>query len=72
MNNPVPKYPITSLILDFRELKRAHTGLYLAEQLCTVLKEYDIEEKVCRLHFSVHLNAYNYIGFKHSDRQRLK
>lgn len=44
---------IVSFILDFIKLTRAHTGVYLAQQLTTCLKEYGIEDKVC--HYVFHL-----------------
>jgi hypothetical protein len=43
----VKRAPITSLILDFVKLEKAHTGEYLAEQVYNVLKEFGIELKVC-------------------------
>jgi hypothetical protein len=42
----VAKTPISSIILDFAELTQAHTGEYLAEKLCNILKDYGIEKKV--------------------------
>jgi hypothetical protein len=44
--NRVERAPITSLILDFVKLEKAHTGEYLAEQVYKVLKDFGIELKV--------------------------
>lgn len=38
---------MVSFILDFIKLTKAHTGVYLAQQLTECLKEYGIQDKVC-------------------------
>jgi hypothetical protein len=66
--------PIKTIILDFIELKKAHTGEYLAEQLQGMLSAYNIEKKVRSIPSlafpSIHLHRANY--FTSGTRSRYR